>query len=168
MDERQDLTTLEVLTIGIKAEMAAVVLYTKMKEMAAAADMKDTMDYLIGQEERHEAFMRKAFSEQFPEVDLKLPQNTIVPMVNDSIGEDAGMKELFEAAMEAEKKANEFYTDLASKTRDPNSRKLLEYIASMERSHLSILQAEYHQFELSTDQDLDDFLRGERLMHFGP
>jgi hypothetical protein len=38
----------------------------------------------------------------------------------------------------------------------------------MERSHLSILQAEYHQFELSTDQDLDDFLRGERMMHFGP
>ena len=99
MDERQDLTTLEVLTIGIKAEMAAVVLYTKMKEMAAAKDMQETMDYLIGQEERHEAFMRKAFSEQFPEVDLKLPQNTIVPMVNDSIGEDAGMKELFEAAM---------------------------------------------------------------------
>ena len=78
------------------------------------------------------------------------------------------MKELFEAAMEAEKKADKFYTDLASRTRDPNSRKLLEYLASMERSHLSILQAEYHQFEISTDQDLDDFLRGERLMHFGP
>ncbi len=168
MEERQDLTTLEVLTIGIKAEMAAVALYTKMKEMAGAADMKDTMDYLIGQEERHEAFMRKAFTEQFPDVEIKVPKNTIVPMVDEDLSEEAGMKELFEAAMEAEKKANIFYTDLASKTRDPNSRKLLEYIASMERSHLSILEAEYHQFELSTDQDLDDFLRGERLMHFGP
>lgn len=168
MEERQDLTTLEVLTIGIKAEMAAVALYTKMKEMAAANDMKDTMDYLIGQEERHEAFMRKAFTEQFPDVEIKVPKNTIVPMVDEDLSEEAGMKELFEAAMEAEKKANIFYTDLASKTRDPNSRKLLEYIASMERSHLSILEAEYHQFELSTDQDLDDFLRGERLMHFGP
>jgi len=168
MEERQDLTTLEVLTIGIKAEMAAVALYTKMKEMAEAADMKDTMDYLIGQEERHEAFMRKAFTEQFPDVEIKVPKNTIVPMVDENLSEEAGMKELFEAAMEAEKKANIFYTELASKTRDPNSRKLLEYIASMERSHLSILEAEYHQFELSTDQDLDDFLRGERLMHFGP
>lgn len=168
MEERQDLTTLEVLTIGIKAEMAAVALYTKMKEMAAAKDMQDTMDYLIGQEERHEAFMRKAFTEQFPDVEIKVPKNTIVPMVDEDLSEEAGMKELFEAAMEAEKKANIFYTDLASKTRDPNSRKLLEYIASMERSHLSILEAEYHQFELSTDQDLDDFLRGERLMHFGP
>ena len=168
MEERHDLTTLEVLTIGIKAEMAAVALYTKMKGMAAAKDMKETMDYLIGQEERHEAFMRKAFTDQFPDVELKVPKNTIVPMVDENLSEEAGMKELFEAAMEAEKKANIFYTDLASKTRDPNSRKLLEYIASMERSHLSILQAEYHQFELSTDQDLDDFLRGERLMHFGP
>lgn len=168
MEERQDLTTLEVLTIGIKAEMAAAALYTKMKEMSAAKDMQETMDYLIGQEERHEAFLRKAYSEQFPDVELKVPKNTMVPMVDENLGEEAGMKELFEAAMEAEKKANIFYTDLASKTRDPNSRKLLEYIASMERSHLSILQAEYHQFELSTDQDLDDFLRGDRLMHFGP
>lgn len=168
MEERQDFTTLEVLTIGIKAEMAAVALYTKMKEMSAGKDLRETMDFLIGQEQRHEEIMREAFSKQFPEVDLKLPKNTIVPMVDDSIGEDAGMKKLFETAMEAEKKANEFYTDLASKTRDPNSRKLLEYLASMERSHLSILQAEFHQFELSTDQDLDDFLRGERMMHFGP
>ncbi len=167
MEERHDLTTLEVLTVGIKAEMAAQTLYTKMKEMAGAEDMQDTMDYLIGQEERHEAFMRKAFKDQFPDIEIKVPKNTIVPMPGE-LGDDAGMKELFEVAMEAEKNANIFYTDLAAKTRDPNSRKLLEYIASMERSHLSILQAEYHQFELSTDQDLDDFLRGERLMHFGP
>jgi rubrerythrin len=111
--------------------------------------------------------MRKAFADQFPDVEAKVPKNTIVPMPGD-LGDDAGMKELFEVAMDAEQKANVFYTDLASKTRDPNSRKLLEYIASMELSHLSILKAEYHQFELSTDQDLDDFLRGERMMHFGP
>jgi rubrerythrin len=167
MEERDDLTTLEVLTVGIKAEMAAQTLYAKMKEMSAAKDMQDTMDYLIGQEKRHEAFMRKAFKDQFPEVEIKVPENTIVPMPGE-LGEDAGMKELFDVAMDAEKKASVFYSDLAAKTRDPNSRKLLEYIASMELSHLSILQAEYHQFELSTDQDLDDFLRGERMMHFGP
>jgi rubrerythrin len=167
MGEKHDLTTLEVLTIGIKAEMAAQTLYMKMKEMAGAAEMQETMDFLISQEKRHEAFMRKAFSDQFPDIEIKVPENTIVPMPGE-LSDDAGMKELFEVAMDAEKKANVFYTDLASKTRDPNSRKLLEYIASMERSHLSILQAEYHKFELSTDQDLDDFLRGERMMHFGP
>jgi len=167
MEERQDLTTLEVLTIGIKAEMAAQALYEKMKEMSAAADLQDTMDFLIGQEKRHEHFMRKAFSDQFPDVEVKVPRNTIVPMPGD-LDEDAGMKELFDVAMDAEKKANEFYTDLAARTRDPNSRKLLEYIASMELSHLAILKAEYHQFELATDQDLDDFLRGERMLHFGP
>ncbi len=168
MEERQDLTTLEVLTIGIKAEMAAIVLYTKMKEMTAGKDLKETMEFLIVQEQRHEAIMREAFSKQFPDVELKLPKNSIVPTIGDGLEKKAGIKELFETAMEAEKKASEFYTDLASRTHDPNSRKLLEYLASMERSHLSILQAEYHQFELSTDQDLDDFLRGERMMHFGP
>jgi rubrerythrin len=168
MEERQDLTTLEVLTIGIKAEMAAVALYTKMKEMSAAEDMHETMDFLIGQEKRHEHFMRKAFRDQFPDVEIKVPKESVIPAIEEEIGENAGMKELFEFAMKKEKIANEFYTDLASRTRDPNSRKLLEYVASMELSHLAILKAEYHQFELSTDQDLDDFLRGERMMHFGP
>jgi rubrerythrin len=167
MEERQDLTTLEVLTVGIRAEMAAQTLYEKMKEMSSAGDLKETMDFLIGQEKRHELFLRKAFSDQFPDVEVKVPANTIVPMPG-GIAADAGMKELFDVAMEAEKKANEFYGDLASRTRDPNSRKLLEYIASMELSHLAILKAEYHQFELATDQDLDDFLRGDRMMHFGP
>jgi rubrerythrin len=168
MEERQDLTTLEVLTIGIKAEMAAQALYSKMKEMSDVPELQDTMDFLIGQEERHEHFMRKAFNDQFPDVEIKVPEKSVIPGIEKEIGDNAGMKELFEFAMEKEKIANEFYTDLASKTRDPNSRKLLEYIASMELSHLAILKAEYHKFELSTDQDLDDFLRGERMMHFGP
>ena len=62
MEERQDLTTLEVLTVGIKAEMAAVALYTKMKEISTGKDLKETMDFLIGQEQRHEAIMREAFA----------------------------------------------------------------------------------------------------------
>ena len=99
MEERQDLTTLEVLTVGIKAEMAAQTLYKKMKEMAGAKEMQETMDYLIGQEKRHEEFMRKAFKDQFPEVEVKVPENTIVPMPGE-LGDDAGMKELFEVGYE--------------------------------------------------------------------
>lgn len=168
MEPRNDLTTLEVLTIGVKAEMEAVNLYTRMKEKAAEEDLRDKMEFLIGQERRHERILRDAFAKQFPDVELKVPVKSVVPTIGDTLERDATMRELFDAAIEAERLAETFYTDLAKKTRDHNSRSLLEYLASMEHSHLSILEAEYHRFELTTDQEDDDFLRGDRLMHFGP
>jgi rubrerythrin len=168
MERNNDLTTLEVLTIGVKAEMQAVDLYTRMKEKAGEDDLRDKMEFLIGQEQRHERILRDAFAKQFPDVELKVPVKSVVPTISDTLSRDATMKELFDAAIEAERLAETFYTDLAKKTRDHNSRSLLEYLASMEHSHLSILEAEYHRFELATDQDDDDFLRGDRFMHFGP
>jgi rubrerythrin len=168
MEERSDFTTLEVLTIGIKAEMEAVSLYTRMKEKAGAQDLKDKMDFLIGQEERHEQIMRDAFANQFPDVELKLPTKSVVPSIGDALEKDATLRDLFGVAMEAEKKAEKFYHDLAGKTRDHNSKALLEYLASMEHSHHSILEAEYNGLETAADEDSDDFLRGDRLMHFGP
>jgi rubrerythrin len=64
--------------------------------------------------------------------------------------------------------SEQFYTDLAGKTRDANSKSLLNYLASMEHSHLAILEAEYKQFQLGEDINSDDYLRGERLMNLGP
>ncbi len=168
MDGNKDLTTLEVLSIGIKAEMQSVDLYTKMKEKAPCDDFAGKMDFLIGQEKRHEQMLRRAYEEQFPEVDLKVPERSIVPVIDKVLSCDTGMKELFEAAIEAEKKAQAFYRDLAGSTRDSNAKALLEYLESMEKSHQSILEAEYRQFEFTSYQDLDDFLSGERFMNLGP
>jgi rubrerythrin len=70
--------------------------------------------------------------------------------------------------MEAESVSEKFYKNLADKTRDSNSKSMLEHLASMERSHFSILEAEYRQLETSADYNSDDYLRGERLMNLGP
>lgn len=168
MERKNDLTTLEILSIGVKAEMEAINLYTRMREKAPEEDLRDKMEFLIGQERRHERILRDAFAKQFPDVELKVPVKPVVPTIGDTLERDATLKELFDAAIEAERIAERFYTDLAKKTRDHNSRSLLEYLASMEHSHLSILEAEYHRFELTTDQKLDDFLRGDRFMNLGP
>jgi len=169
MDEgRNDLTTLEVLAMGIKAEMEAADLYNRMKEKAPCEDFARKMDYLIEQEKRHEMILRRAYESQFPEVELKVPEKSAVPTIKDVLACDTEMKELFDAAIEAEKIAQEFYRDLAKRTKDSNAKSLLEYLASMERSHQSILEAEYKQFEFTSFQDVDDFLSGERFMNLGP
>ncbi|MCX5754244.1 MAG: ferritin family protein [Candidatus Krumholzibacteria bacterium] len=168
MARERDLTTLEVLSIAIKSEIEAIKLYRRMNEKAKNPDLKVKMDFLASQEMNHERILTEAYRKKFPGVDLSMPPKTLVPSIDDILPPEATLKELFAAAMEAEKKADDFYTGLAKKTRDQSSRSMLEYLASMERSHFSILDAEYRQLQFTEDYNTDDFLRGDRLMNVGP
>lgn len=168
MANERDLTTLEVLGVAIKSEITAVKLYSRMKEIAKNDDLGTKLDFLIAQEHKHKELLTEAYNKKFPDVELRLPKRSLVPTIEEALEKNAGLKELFEAAMEAEQKSEQFYGALAGKTRDSNSKTMLEYLASMERSHFSILEAEYKQLEFSEDYNSDDYLRGERLMNLGP
>jgi rubrerythrin len=168
MSPGDDYTMLEVLGVAIKSEVEAVKLYTRMKELAKNPDLIEKIDFLIDQEKKHEKLLTEAYKKKFPETDLRLPKKSLVPTISAVLEKDATLKELFEAGIEAERKSEDFYTDLAGKTRDSNSKSTLEYLASMERSHLSILETEYRQLERGEDYNSDDYLRGERLMNLGP
>jgi rubrerythrin len=163
-----DFTTLEVLGIAIKAEVEAISLYSRMKEKTKNPDLALKLEFLIGQERNHEKLLTEAYRKRFPDVDLALPPKPVVPAIADALAKEAGLRELFAVAKEAEKMAEAFYKDLAGKTRDHASKSTLEYLSSMEHSHYMILEAEYQQLQFSKDYDSDDFLRGERLMNLGP
>jgi rubrerythrin len=168
MARERDLTMLEVLGIAIKSEVEAIKLYNRMKEKTKNSDLKTKLDFLIIQEQNHETILTETFKKRFPGVELSLPPKSLVPSVADVLSREATLKELFAAAMEAERKSEEFYTNLAKKTHDQRSRSMLEYLASMERSHFSILEAEFRQLEITEDYNTDDFLRSGRLMNVGP
>ena len=168
MSRDQDFTTLEVLSIGIKSEIEAIKLYTRMKEMTKNSDLADKFDFLIAQERRHQKLLTDAYNSKFPNVDLKLPPKSLVPTISELLEREADLKDLFDAAMTAEKMSEEFYNDLAEKTRDQNSKSLLTYLASMEHSHYTILEVEYQQIQRGEDINSDNYLRGERLMNLGP
>ncbi len=164
----RDLTTLEVLSIAIKSEIDAVALYTRMKEMVDAADLKQKMDFLIAQEETHKKILTETYNKKFPEVELALPPKSIVPRIDEVLAKESTLKELFEVGMLAEKIAEEFYTGLANKSNDRNAISLLMYMANMEQSHYAILQAEWNQIERMNTEEAGDFLESDGLMHFGP
>ncbi len=168
MSKNKDYTTLEVLSIGIKSEIEAVKLYMRMKEIAKNDDLMEKFDFLIAQEKKHQQILTDAYSKKFPDVPLKLPPKSLVPTISEILAREASLKELFGVAMTAEKMSEEFYHDLAGKTRDGNSKSLLNYLASMEHSHFAILEAEYNQLQMGEDINSDDYLRGERLMNLGP
>lgn len=168
MNGTEDFTTLEVLGIAIKSEVEAIKLYTRMKTLTKNPDLAAKIDFLIDQEKKHEKLLTEAYKKKFPKTDLSLPKNSLVPTISEILEKDARLKELFEVGMEAEQKAEIFYKDLAEKTRDSNSKSMLEYLASMEHSHYSILEAEYRQLEMGEDYNSDNYLQGERLMNLGP
>ncbi len=168
MSNDQDFTTLEVLSIGIKSEIEAVKLYVRMKEIAKNSDLAEKFDFLIAQERRHQQILTDAYNKKFPDVDLKFSPKSLVPTISEVLAREASLKDLFDAAMTAEKISEKFYHDLAGKTRDANSKSLLNYLASMEHSHYTILEVEYRQLQMGEDINSDDYLRGERLMNLGP
>lgn len=168
MNKERDLTTLEVLSIAVKSEIEAIKLYTKMKELTRNPDLATKISFLIEQERNHEKVLTEAYRKRFPEIELSLPRQSLVPSVSNALERNVSLEECFKAALEAEKQSEEFYADLAKKTRDQNSRSMLEYLASMERSHYSILEAEMKALAILEDYNTDDFLRGDRLMNVGP
>lgn len=167
-EEKRDLTTLEILSIAIRSEIDAVKLYARMKEISGNADLAEKFDFLISQEEKHKRILTEVYEKKFPGVDLKLPPKAIVPIIDEALARNADLKELFEVGMKAEKLAENFYMDLAVKTSDSNAKSMLMYMASMERSHYAILEAEYKQFELGQFADTADILDSDRLMSLGP
>ncbi|HMA77293.1 MAG TPA: ferritin family protein [Candidatus Krumholzibacteriaceae bacterium] len=168
MNEKRDYTTLEIFSIAIKSEIEAAKLYNEMKKITKNSILKDKFDFLISQEKKHEQILKEAYEKNFPDVELKSPPNSPVPLTRDIMSESPSLKELFEIAMSAEKMAGGYYNDLAKRTNNPSSKSLLLYMAKMERSHLALLEVEYEQLESGADIDSDDFLRGERLMNMGP
>jgi rubrerythrin len=168
MGNDRDLTTLEVLSIAIKSEIDAVRLYTKMKEMVDSDDLKEKMDFLISQEEKHEKILKEVYAKKFPEAELALPPKSIVPMIDELLARKATLKELFDAGMTAEKMAEEFYKGLADKTNDTRARTILLYMANMEQSHYAILEAEWKQIEMLSSEEASKFLESDGLLHFGP
>jgi rubrerythrin len=168
MTDNRDLTNLEILSIAIKSEIDAVKLYTRMKEKVEADDLKEKMDFLIAQEQKHEQILTEVYNKKFPEVELALPPKAIVPMIDDVLSRDATLKELFEAGMTAEKMAEEFYSGLADKSNDMRAKKTLLYMANMERSHYAILEAEFKNIDRLQTEEASEFLDADGLMFFGP
>ncbi|MCU0639790.1 MAG: ferritin family protein [Candidatus Krumholzibacteria bacterium] len=168
MEGKRGLTMLEILAIGIKSEIDAVRLYTRMKEMAESGDLKEKMDFLISQEKKHEKILKEVYDKKFPEVALALPPKSIVPLIDNALEGEATMRQLFEVAMKAEKLAEKYYRDLAGKTTDSNAKSILVYMAGMEQSHYAILEAEFRQMEMLKTETAGRFLDSEGLMNIGP
>ena len=57
--------------------------------------------------------------------------------------EDAPELEILRSAVDAERQATEFYSNLAKSTSDPNGKAMFEKLAKVEQGHLDLLEEEF-------------------------
>lgn len=169
MSANSDLTSLEVLGIAIRSEIEAAKLYGRMEKKVRNVVLKEKLQFLRDEEEKHRAIFDDLFRKKYPDVELKLPEKSMVPMMDVALEKDISIEELFEVAMKAEKISEEFYADLAKKSKDVSGTSMLNYLSSIERGHFNLLKSEYDMVvEFPAYAETEEFLSGERLMHVGP
>ena len=134
----------DLIVAAVKAETEAKGVYGKLASGVKNAYLKEKLQYLADEEEKHRAFMEDLYKSKFPGKTLVLPDESPVPMPEIEI-RDEGMdlSEVLESAMEAEKAARDFYHELSKKFgAEPETKQTLEYFASMEWGHYKLLEIE--------------------------
>ena len=169
MSVSRNLTSLEILGIAIRSEIEAGRLYEKMEKAVGNVSLKEKFRVLKEEEQKHQTMFETMYRKAHPDVELRLPEKSMVPMMDVALKADMTIKELFEVAMKAEQISEEFYAGLAKQSHDPTGAATLTYLSNIERGHYLLLQNEYQMIvEFPAYAETDDFLSGERFMHVGP
>jgi len=164
-----DLTPLEILGVAIRSEIEAAKLYRHIASQVANRDLRERLDFLVQEEEKHRRILEDIYTRQFPEVELALPAQSLVPTVSAALEEETPVPELFRLGMEAERLSEQFYADLAGRVQDANARTTLTYLSRMERGHYDLLRTELELIErFPTYYQVEEFHLGEEMIHFGP
>ena len=169
MVEGVGLTALEVLGIAIKSEIQAASFYGRLVDRVGNSSLAAKLRFLQAEEEKHRAILEGEYKRRFPDIDLRLPSTSVVPLPDQVSSADLTVPELFRVAMKAEQTSAEFYAREAEQTRDDAGRTILRYLGKVERGHYQMLETEYELVSRFPDYyNADDFHLGQELMHSGP
>jgi len=161
----ESLTPLEILPKAIKSEIEAYQFYDQLEKIVETNILKKKLNFLKGEEKKHEKLLRKIFKTNFPKEKIILPEKGFVPLPAIDMIKKLSLEALLEAAMEAEEASEKFYRENSIAITDENSKRLLIYLASMEKSHYQILKTEY---DLLTSFSSYDAYKKFSLEHLGP
>jgi rubrerythrin len=159
--------TMEAIFLAaIKSEVEANAMYSALAIRVRNAFLKERLEFLAREEERHRAALAQMFKTYFPSREPRLPDKSPVPLPDVRVDErnPPPLVEVLGKAMRAEKAAQSFYLGMARKLSDDRQvSDTLRYFAAMEANHYRILEAE--RANAQRFEDYDDY---NPLMHAGP
>jgi rubrerythrin len=142
--EATGLTALEALGIAIRRELDAATTYHNLAEGCGNVLARDRFRLLKREAEQHEAMLRRRYRELFPDVELALPPAPVEKPPAPAAGEQCeGLKGALRFAVEAVRRAREFYLEAAGGTADPTGQAMFRYLADEHARQQMVLEAEY-------------------------
>jgi rubrerythrin len=159
----------EILAVAVKAEIDAASIYIGLQGRVKNEVLVQKLKFLAHEEERHRAMLERLFADRFPGQELKVPDRPDLPLRAVSIDEKSSVMDLFKLALRKEKQAEEFYRDSRKTMEDEQSRKILDYLSRVERSHYFMIKSEIGLLEKFPDYyNVEDFHVAQDLFHIGP
>lgn len=138
----------DLLLTAMKAEVDAQAVYRGLAERVQNAMLKDRLEFLAGEEEKHRGYFEAQFHKDFPGKEICLPKKGVVPLPEVTLeGEDTPLSHVLSQAMDAELAAYDFYRGIAGRYADEATRNMIFYVASMEMGHYRLLEIERENAE---------------------
>lgn len=155
----------ELVLTAMRSEIQSRDFYAKLAGSVKNFLLKDRLEFLSKEEEKHRIFFENTYKDKFPGKKIVLPRESPVPLPELKIPDESmAISDVFWSAMQAEKAAHEFYTELAERLKgDDQLRKSILYIATMEMGHYKLLEVERENAERFEDYDVE-----WPLFHVGP
>jgi rubrerythrin len=159
----------ELLAIAIRSEIDAGDLYRNLSGRIKNEVLKQKLNFLSREEDRHKGILERMFGDRFPDRKPEVPLRPNIPLKSVPVEEEMSVVDLFRLAMKKERQAEEFYKDSKIRMEDAESRRILDYLRRAERSHYFMLKSEVDLIERFPDYyNVEDFHVAQDLFHIGP
>ena len=145
----------ELLLTAIKSEVESKELYKKLAKKTKNGLLEDKLIFLANEEERHRIFIEEIFMNHYPDKEIKLPKETVVPLPKIEYNEETPLSIILNHAMQAEISASKFYRSLSERfEKGSKIQNTLKYFADMEVGHFRILETEKESMESFEEGDV--------------
>ena len=145
----------DLLLAAMKSETDSKTIYMKLSNKVKNGLLKDKLQFLAKEEEKHRYVLEQIHKEKFPQEKIQIPKKSIVPLPKLTLTEDTPISKILDSAMHAEQNASDFYQALSKKfISNTKIRNTLHYFATMELEHYKILELEKESMEHFEEADM--------------
>jgi rubrerythrin len=148
--------------------MDAAEIYRDLHDRVGNEVLKQKLDFLAKEEGRHKLILERLFRDHFPDRTLVVPAKSGKPKKPAAVDASTAVVDLFKLAMTKEKEAEEFYRGAKAGIEDAQTKRILDYLSRVERSHYYMLKSEIDLLERFPDYyNADAANEGQDLFHIG-
>ncbi len=155
----------DLLLAAVKSEIDSQTIYSRLAQRVKNAFLKDRLQFLALEENKHQQALEGLFGQRFPGQALTIPEKPVVPLPEIRFSDEmVPLSDVFAQAMKAELAAHDFYLQLAELFADDTAKKnLLLHFSMMEMGHFKLLE-----LEKSSLERFEEYGEEQELIHVGP